>query len=456
MTHPAEPTEIPLSLSPEYLDPDAVEMVESLRNAGFTTYLVGGCVRDALLKKTPKDFDIATSAKPEEIKRLFRGCRLIGRRFILAHVYRGAQVFEVATFRGRSSRGITLDKNSIEAREDPTNTFGTPAQDALSRDFTINGLFYDPLESKVIDYIDGYDDIEKRILTTIGDPNERLEEDPVRILRAVKFGARLNFDIPDPMASAMRNQAPMISKCSTPRVTEEIMRIAESKSAKDAFRIMNDTGVLDIVLQEHRHFLTKGSPAIQEEHARQLFTLLQYLDRMGDAHGVLPRTFVLPAIYYPLAYALALETKNKKVDWGQATADWFYPIGVRMQIPVRWRNRFQTLMSMMQRMLDPKNARRYRRARAMVRQRAFPQALSLLRLHIRVFGTGEEAYNWWGQIAREEGITSAPILKHQSPSERNMRARDRGKGGRGGRGGRGGQGRRGGRSTRRPPRNKKS
>jgi poly(A) polymerase len=455
MTQPVEPTEIPLRLSPEYLDPDAVEMVEILTNAGFTTFLVGGCVRDALLKKTPKDFDIATSARPEEIKRLFRGCRLIGRRFILAHVYRGTQIFEVATFRGRSSRGITLDRNSREASQSASNTFGTPAQDALSRDFTINGLFYDPLESKVIDYIDGYNDIEKRILTTIGDPNERLEEDPVRILRAVKFGARLEFDIPGPMASAMRNQAPMISKCSTPRVTEEVMRIAESKSAKDAFRIMNDTGVLDIVLPEHRRFLTQGNPGIQEERARQLFTLLQYLDRMGDAHGVLPRTFVLPAIYYPLAYELTQEKVNQKLDWGQVTADWFYPIGVRMQIPVRWRNRFQTLMSMMQRMLDQKNARRYRRARAMVRQRAFPQALSLLRLHIRIYGTGEEAYNWWGQLAREEGITSAPILKHQSKSERDGRSRDRGKGGRGSRGGRGGQAKRRGKSTRRSPKNEK-
>ena len=188
---------------------------------------------------------------------------------------------------------------------------------------------------------------------------------------------------------------------------------------------MSETNVLKVVLPEHHAFLTKGDQTQQDEHGRQLATMLQYLDRMGEAHGILPRTFVLPAMYYPLAYQLVHQKKNRRLDWGQVTADWFYPIGVRMQIPVRWRNRFQTMMSMMQRMLDPKNARRFRRARAMARQRVFPQALSLLRLHIRAFGTGEEAYDWWGEIAREEGITSAPVLKLQKEGDRGGRPRDR-------------------------------
>jgi poly(A) polymerase len=171
----------------EKIDADALFVLEKLRRAGHIAYLVGGGVRDLLLNKTPKDFDISTSADPDQIRRLFRNAILIGKRFRLAHIRFGEKIFEVSTFRSGSNEADTLILRD--------NDWGTPEQDALRRDFTINGLFYDPHTETVIDYVGGYPDIEKRILRTIGQPFLRFKQDPVRMLRLLKFRARFGFDI---------------------------------------------------------------------------------------------------------------------------------------------------------------------------------------------------------------------------------------------------------------------
>ena len=166
--------------------------------------MVGGCVRDIILGRTPKDFDVATSATPNEVRGLFRNCRIIGRRFRLAHIHFGSKIIEVATFRGGD---VNEDDADAVAEEGDrliirANNFGTPEQDAESRDFTINGLFYDPIEQKLIDNVNGYVDVSAHMIRTIGDPDIRFQEDPVRILRGIKFAARLGFELhPDTLAA---------------------------------------------------------------------------------------------------------------------------------------------------------------------------------------------------------------------------------------------------------------
>ena len=178
-------------ISRSNIDEDALKVLYRLSTAGYTSYLVGGSVRDLLLGRHPKDFDVGTNARPNEIRKIFRNCFLIGRRFRLAHIIFGKKVIETSTFRRQPEE--TEATNGLYQAED--NTFGTPEEDAKRRDFTVNGLFYDIKTFSVIDYVGGLKDLEKRDLRCIGDPNIRFREDPVRMMRAVKFAARLDFTI---------------------------------------------------------------------------------------------------------------------------------------------------------------------------------------------------------------------------------------------------------------------
>src|SRR5436190_7412318 len=191
-----------MQIAPEQIDPDAAKVVERLRRYDHAAYLVGGCVRDLLLGgRKPKDFDVATSAQPNEIRRLFRNCRIIGRRFRLAHIFFGSKIIETSTFRanprdvdlGDEAESSTVEGEELLIRRD--NVFGTAEEDARRRDFTMNGLFYDVDADEVIDYVGGLGDLAARTVRTIGEADIRFREDPVRILRAIKFAARLDFDI---------------------------------------------------------------------------------------------------------------------------------------------------------------------------------------------------------------------------------------------------------------------
>src|SRR3984893_14864861 len=212
----AEPRIIPRaehSISRRDIDPDALKVLYRLRQFDHVAYLVGGSVRDLLLGRRPKDFDIGTSAHPQQVKKLFRNCWIIGRRFRLAHVKLGNKVIEVATFRRQLAPGEEVVADGVPAPDPSTadgkrlihhdNTFGTPEEDAFRRDFTINALAYDIATFSIIDYVGGLDDLSARVVRSIGDPETRLKEDPVRMLRAVALASRLDFSIDPPLAKAI-------------------------------------------------------------------------------------------------------------------------------------------------------------------------------------------------------------------------------------------------------------
>lgn len=196
------------------VDSDALYVMEKLRSNGHTAFLVGGSVRDLLLNKKPKDFDISTSAEPEEIKQLFRNCILIGRRFRLAHIRFGKKILEVSTFRSGDP-----ETDELIIRD---NKWGTPEQDVLRRDFTINGLFYDPSTQMIIDYVGGYPDLQKKVLRTIGQSFIRFRQDPVRMLRLLKFQARFGFDVDPAARVALLECRQEIVKSSPARIQEEL------------------------------------------------------------------------------------------------------------------------------------------------------------------------------------------------------------------------------------------
>lgn len=244
-------------ISRKNIDPDALKVLYRLSSLGYTAYLVGGGVRDLLMGRKPKDFDVGTSAKPIEVKRAFRNCFLVGRRFRLAHVRFGEKVIETATFRQNSQ---TVGEIIEHAAEGPLedNTFGTPETDAYRRDFTVNGLFYNIKDFTVIDWVGGMRDIEKKIIRAIGDPEIRFQEDPVRMMRAIKFSSRLGFSIERKTMSAMKRYHACILTASQPRVCEEIFRLFPYGHSAEAFLLLWEIGMMGDLLPALADYVTRS------------------------------------------------------------------------------------------------------------------------------------------------------------------------------------------------------
>ena len=245
----AEDHAIPL----EQIDDDALWVVRRLRAKGYEAYLTGGCVRDLLLGRSPKDFDVATAATPNEVRSVFRNCRLVGRRFRLAHVFfPGGKVIETATFRANPLEVAEEEELPEDLLVERDNVWGDVEQDARRRDLTINGLFYDPVGGKVLDYVDGIKDLEARTIRTIGDPQIRFREDPVRILRVVKFATRLGFDVEAETLQAMKDTVGELTRCAQARLQEEMVRLFASSHAEECLKLMEVVGVEAVLFPEVR------------------------------------------------------------------------------------------------------------------------------------------------------------------------------------------------------------
>ncbi len=250
------------NLSRKNIDPDALKVLYRLKNNGFVAYLVGGGVRDLLLERQPKDFDIGTSAHPQQVRKLFRNCFIVGRRFRLAHVRFGKKVVEVSTFR----RAAEPEEGDTLIRRD--NTFGTPEEDAFRRDFTVNALFYDIATFSVIDWVRGIEDLIDRVIRTIGDPEVRFREDPVRMLRAVALAARLNFTIDPHTVEALRSLRGEIVRSSSARILEEFYKILRQGRSRRTFEMLHEHGLLAYLLPEADHAITRGGEALLGSLAR--------------------------------------------------------------------------------------------------------------------------------------------------------------------------------------------
>ena len=221
-------------LNPARISSHARQVIEKLQDAGYTAYLVGGCVRDLVLGREPKDFDVVTQARPEEIRQIFRNARLIGRRFRLAHVHFGREIIEVATYRAAPSA----------SQDDDANVFGTAEEDAFRRDFTVNALYYDPEEGVIRDYVDGLQDLADGLLRVIGDPEERFREDPVRMLRAVRFAAKLGLRLTADSRELVPRLGPLLQAVAPARLFEEVLKLFHAGNAVATYE----------ALQEHQLF----------------------------------------------------------------------------------------------------------------------------------------------------------------------------------------------------------
>lgn len=319
-SHPA-PVIIPRaehSISRKFIDEDALKVLYRLRRFSYRAYLVGGGVRDILLGKKPKDFDIATDARPNEVRKLFRNSRTIGRRFRLVQVFfRGGKIIEVATFRRESefhreleSEPETGEDEEQDEQAPSQNTFGTPAEDAFRRDLTINGLFYNVDDFTIVDYVGGLEDLRNGIVRSIGNPRERFHEDPVRMIRVIRHAARTGFTIDPETREALLELQVEITSCPEARVRDEFLRDLGSGSAAPAMKLMLETGIIFQLYPEYREVLGDGLCPEAAEYRAYMLRLMEVLDRAMTGPNPVGRATMLATFLLPMFGALVDRTEH--------------------------------------------------------------------------------------------------------------------------------------------------
>ena len=425
-----EPTVIPRAEHPvsrNEIDPDALKVLYRLRRFNHDAYLVGGGVRDLLLGRTPKDFDIGTSARPSEVKRLFRNCWIIGRRFRLAHVKFGPKTIEVATFRrqlsaeeaalmeqaeteaaAKAGSASTAEASSVQAkraRRPPIrrdNTFGTAEEDAFRRDFTINALFYDIATFSVIDYVGGMDDLKAGIIRSIGDPNERFVEDPVRMVRALSFASRLGFELDPPVQRAIRRHRAEIANASPSRMIEELYKILRSGVSATTVRALSETGLLMLI-----------APEVERRKSGALWRSLETLDayRAGfkEAPPTLTNTILLGSLIQPV----------QPLDLTPRRRDDKRPLDVTLgQLPVARRDveHLRQVLQLQPRLQDPELGPGAQRA--VLHRGAFDDAMTWLEVH----GDDAEALDRWKELSASGGPRQTARKRRRRPRGRRRRS----------------------------------
>jgi len=272
---------------------NASKVVGRLQDNGFQAYLVGGCIRDLLLGRAPKDFDIATDAHPEEVRELFRNSRIIGKRFRIVHVRFGREIIEVTTFRG--PHADEYDENhSDSGRTLNDNVYGTFEEDVFRRDFAMNAIYYEPYEKEIIDLAEGTEDIKNQIIRTIGDPESRLREDPVRMLRAIRFQAKLEFGLEAELESSIRSLGYLIQDIPPARLFEEVLKLFLSGYGTAAFDAMMENGIYGWLFPDSKRSMENNAT---EDLVRLALTSTD--QRIAKEMPVTPAFIYAAILWYP-------------------------------------------------------------------------------------------------------------------------------------------------------------
>ena len=406
-------------LSAELLDPNAYDILERLHHAGFVAYLVGGGIRDLLSGIRPKDYDISTDATPEQLKSLFkRQCLLIGRRFRLAHIrYGHDKIYEVSTFRA----GTDPTDDELIVRD---NQWGTPEEDVLRRDFTINGLFYDPIDNLIIDYVGGCQDIKDGIIRTIGDPRVRFCQDPVRMIRLLKFNARLGFEMEDAAKEALVQCRNEITKSAPARVLEEMFRMMESGYAVPFFQLMLETGMLQEIFPGLATILT-------HQKIKDPFELIRYADELNRPRsGSVSRPVLAASLIYPL---LAIEIhqsieSGEEIHLGamiQRTEDLVEDVfcSTIPNFPRRTRQLISYVLSCQLRLTPPSGRRT--QSKRVAGHDDFYLAVGLLRLRTLADSTLAESFIKWQEMVPPDAAARSKEKAREKARSRRPRGRRR-------------------------------
>ncbi|MEX1081134.1 MAG: polynucleotide adenylyltransferase PcnB, partial [Halofilum sp. (in: g-proteobacteria)] len=394
------------TVSRKQINSNALKVLYRLHNSGFEAHLVGGGVRDLLLGLEPNDFDVATDATPEEIRSLFRNCRLIGRRFRLAHVVFGRDIIEVATFRADHRSADEEDARVHDrGRILRDNVFGTIEEDAFRRDFTINALYYDISQFAVLDYADGLRDLEARELRLIGDPHIRYREDPVRMLRAARFAAKLDFEVEPNTAAPMADLGPLLRDIPPSRLFDEVLKIFQSGHAVRSLDQLRKHGLLQYLFPTADQALERGDALYTELLRRALENTDK---RLAEGKPVTP-AFLYAVLLWPrvteLAAAFAEDGEPPAMAMQRAAARCIEEQQDYTSLPKRFSGPVREIW-----LLQAKLERfRRKRARSLLGHPRLRAAWDFLCLRRDAGEDLSEACTWWEQaMAADTGETPAP------------------------------------------------
>ncbi|MBN1550170.1 polynucleotide adenylyltransferase PcnB [bacterium] len=376
------------SISRKHIDRDALKVLYRLHKNGYIAYLVGGSVRDLLLGRTPKDFDIVTNARPNRVRKLFRNAYLIGRRFRLVHVKFKHQIIEVSTFRKTPHHQNGNDDDLLLRRE---NTFGTPVQDAQRRDFTINGLFYNIADFTIIDHVNGLEDITHRCVRCIGDPDKRFREDPVRMIRAIRVAARLGFRIENTAWDGILSLGAEVLKCAPARLLEEMFHLLKHGSAAESTKRLHQSRLMEHLMPElSKHY----SDAVSSNFH---LDILRNLDKLTGDHPFKSPALIMACVFFPMVnhttgYLRSGEDLRTRVE------NCLKPQTQRFNFPRRYFDRMVQIC-IAQRWFSSNRKRRFR-PMAFIKRNFFGEAFTLYCLHR--MGNGDTQSNsldiWYERI----------------------------------------------------------
>ena len=408
------------SIQREHISRCARRTCEELQRAGFAAFVVGGAVRDLLLGRRPKDFDIATSATPDEVRSIFRRSRIIGRRFQIVHVLCGPETVEVSTFRAHFAR--EADSHTDEhGRMLSDNIFGTQAEDAMRRDFTVNALFYDPVKEEVWDYVHGLKDLKSRKLVMIGDPATRYREDPVRMLRAARLGAKLGLEIDEPTREPIHSMRHLLENVPQARLFEEILKLLMSGNAVECVRVLRE-------LELHHGLLPLLDTALEDPEAGPfaMAALRATDDRLAKDKPVSP-AFLLAALLWG-----QVERNLKKFEAkGQPTVPALHSamheaLDVQrdsLAIPRRFDATMKELWLMQPRFLQRGGHRPYR----LLEHPRIRAAYDFFALRSASANAPQEVARWWERFQDASPDEREEMLVSEEAGPKKKRRRRRGK-----------------------------
>jgi len=386
----------------ERISAEAVSVVERLQQAGFKAYIVGGSIRDLLVNQRPKDFDVATSATPEQVRATLPRARLIGRRFRLAHVRQGREIIEVATFRGGHDDSAEREIE-VGGRVLRDNVFGSEAEDAERRDFTVNALMYDPSSNTIRDHVGGYDDIGQRRLRLIGDPVKRYREDPVRLLRAIRFMVKLDLRLDEASAAPIRELAPLLASIPSSRLFDELIKLFLGGQAEATYQALVRHGLWQELFPGL--FDDPSSPPILVCQ-----TLANTDQRVRDGLPVTPG-FLFAAFFWPRVSARS----EQLLEQGLAAVDALAEAGEqaiagfieRVAIPRRFSAMAKEIW-----MLQPRFERRAgKRAMRLLHERRFRAGYDFLCLRVLERPELESLAKWWTEFQEVDAETRMEMIR---------------------------------------------
>ncbi len=399
----------------------ALKVLYRLNKAGYQAFLVGGCVRDAMLELHPKDFDVATDATPEEVKALFGNCRLIGRRFRLAHVRFGREIIEVATFRAAAIHEHDDVAHDDEGRILRDNVYGSIDEDVWRRDFTCNALYYNIADFSIWDYTGGFDHIKEKRIVLIGDPEKRMREDPVRMLRGVRFAAKLGFEIDGPVIKAIDHHSHLLTNVPAARLFDEFLKLFQAGNAERTFDLLHDHGLF-------REMFPATDVELAEDPDFMRFTraALQNTDRRVKAGKSITPMFLLGVfLWLPVKKLAEIRRSEEKMSESQALSLASYEIVSEQQRRISIPKRFTVPMREMLSLQPRFEFKRGKRAMKLLEHRRFRAAYDFMVLLAEVGLGSEETSKFWTDVQTQSAAERANSFQLGQPTGKQRRNRRR-------------------------------